>query len=989
MTNIFGTRFWVKSGIMLMAIMLVGSMAYATHLRAGNIIATRDNCNSRIFTITITVYTNTNGTSVLFGGTKFDEGDLLDFGDGSDRILIPEIGPGKTPPGSTYEVIDAVRGIAKATYTVSHNYSGSKSYKISYREPNRNEGVLNMDQSVNTPFYLETLILIDPFLGCDNTPNLLVPPIDRACSGVAWSHNPGAYDPDGDSLSYAFVTPFQEVDEPVLNYRDPNKEEFYTDFSTGNEQNTGTPSFNIDPITGTITWDAPGKVGEYNIAFVIIEWRKFHGVWKKMGFVRRDMQIEVEDCDNERPDLEVPRDTCIEAGSRLREFIFGTDPDNNRVKIEAFSEIFNYPAAQFPATRSPFPPVFQSLDPITHKATLTFDWNTTECIHVKDQPYLVIFKISDDPASSGPSLATFKSWFITVVGPKPKWKPPVLDLAKRHTKLEWEPYACQDAEKMQIWRRVGEFPFTPDNCETGMPEFLGYTLIATVPIKNGNTPVTTYTDTNGGKGLAPGAKYCYRLVAEFPAPRGGESYVSEEVCVDPILADVPVITNVSVEKTDRTSGEIRVRWTRPFEASIIQFPPPYHYDVWRAVGFARGADSVRVNSQGVFINDTTFIDKGLNTEENVYNYSITALTSANIEVGTSAAASLVRLETISRVNEIELNWSAFVPWSNLIPQHPTHELYRGLEGTADEDFDLVANVDVTANGFTYIDQDLEDNQVYCYRVRTFGGYGNDKIDSVLVNYSQVICAQTGDSIPPCKLLPPLRSTLDFIDCNDYRSRIDTQCDRKTFSNTIFWSKPTDEECRSDISGYNVYAASKVGDINFVKISENQKDTFYVDTRNLLSYAQCYRIAAVDRSGNIGELSEILCIDNCPYYELPNVFTPNGDDDNEEFSAYNAREYNPCPDGEVACVPLQVAEKCARFVISVKARFYNRWGKEVYSYEGQISDEVKNIYIDWNGLDSNGNELASAVYYYVADVTFDTVDPAKKVKTFKGWVHLIR
>ncbi|MEO7989527.1 MAG: gliding motility-associated C-terminal domain-containing protein [Chryseolinea sp.] len=987
MANILGTRFLVRSGIMLMAIMLIGSMAYATHLRAGNIIATRDNCNSRLFHITIIVYTNTNGTSVLFGGTKFDEGDLLDFGDGKERVLVPEIGPGKTPFGSnfssTYEVVDADRGIAKATYTITHEYTGSSSFKISYREPNRNEGVLNMDQSVNTPFYLETVVVIDPFLGCDNTPNLLVPPIDRACLGVTWSHNPGAYDPDGDSLSYAFVVPNQEVDEPVLNYRDPNKAEFYADFEHGSEDQSHQPTFKIDPISGTITWDAPGKVGQYNIAFVIKEWRKYHGKWQEMGFVRRDMQIIVEDCDNDRPDLEVPKDICVIAeSSPVSIEIFGTDPDNNKVKIEAFSEIFNYPNAQSPATRTPYPAIFQSLDPVTHKAKLTFTWQT-KCLHVKDQPYLVVFKITDQAAGNNASLATYKSWFIKVVGPKPVWKPPVM-VNKHAAKLEWENYECQqNAETMQVWRRVGEFPFSPDSCQTGMPKFLGYKLIATVPIKTGNTFVTTYTDTNEGKGLAPGAKYCYRLVAEFPLPRGGESLVSEEICLDPIPVDVPVITNVSVEKTDRASGEIRVRWRSPFENSVTAD----HYVVSRAIGFARGTDSLIVNSSGVFINDTTFIDKGLNTEENVYNYTITARDLNDVDLGTSAAASAVRLETKSQVGKIELKWDAFVPWSNQIIDHPTHELYRGLEGTPVENFALIGNVDVIANGFTYLDEGLLDNQVYCYRVRTFGGYDNKKIiDSVLVNFSQVICAQTGDSIPPCKLLPPLRSTLDFIDCNDYRSRVDTQCDRTTFSNTIYWSKPEDEECRSDVSGYNVYAASRVGD-DFIMVSENQKDTFYVDKRSLLSYAQCYRIAAVDRSGNEGELSDILCIDNCPYYELPNVFTPNGDNINDEFSAYNAREYQNC--GEVNCIPIEVAEKCARFVISVKARIYNRWGKEVYSYEGQISDEVKNIYIDWNGLDSNGRELAPAVYYYIAEVTFDTVDPAKKVKTFKGWIHMIR
>nr|HPM30185.1 gliding motility-associated C-terminal domain-containing protein [Chryseolinea sp.] len=943
-----------------------------------DIVATRDNCNSRLFRITITVYVDTE-SSVVFGGSKLSEGDLLNFGDGSPSVLVPEIGPNSTPSGpgfsSTYTVIDAARKIARATYTILHEYSGAlPSYKISYREPNRNQGVLNMDQSVNTQFYLETFVNLDPFVGCSNTPNLLIPPIDRACVGSAWFHNPGAYDPDGDSLSYALVTPNQETGVNVFNYRDPDSQEFYTDFANGQEDQDGEPEFFQDPISGTITWNAPGKVGEYNIAFEIREWRKLRdGIWRQIGFVRRDMQIIVEDCDNKRPDLIIPNDTCIVAGTVLNATIFGLDPDNDKVKIEAFSEIFNFPSAQSPATYSPNPPIFRVIDPIN--GNLSFEWNTT-CAHVKDQPYQVTFKITDQPANGGVNLATFKTWFIKVVGPAPEWKEPILDLNKRETKLEWSPYFCQNAETMQVWRRVGEFPFEPDNCQTGMPDFLGYDLIATVPSKTTNT----YTDNNGGKGLAPGARYCYRLVAIFPLPRGGESYVSLDTCVGPILADVPVITNVSVDKTDLSTGEIRIRWQKPFDANIIQFPPPYHYEVYRAVGSTRGNDSTDVTSLGVFVNDTTFIDKGLNTEENFYNYSIAAYTPTNTWVGTSATASSVRLETKSQTGKIELSWSAFVPWSNIIPQYPTHELFRGNEGDAPEAFVPIASVDVTANGFSYTDEGLEDNKVYCYRVQTKGGYGNPKIITPLENFSQVICAQTGDDEPPCQLLPPLRSTLDFIDCNDFLAK-DTQCDRDTYSNTIFWNKPTDAECRSDVSSYNVYAASRVGDV-FTKIA-NVKDTFYLDS-NLLSFARCYKITAVDRSGNEGEQSNELCIDNCPYYELPNVFTPNEDDFNDRFSAYSARDSENC--GEANCIDIS---KCARFVISVKAKIYNRWGKEVYDYEGHISDEVNSIYIDWNGKDNKGNELNPAVYYYVAEVTFDTVDPAKEVKTFKGWIHLLR
>lgn len=962
------------SGVLF--IVASSQMAQATHLRAGEIIVERVNCNSLTFKITITVYTNTNST-VLFGG----EQDELNFGDGTPIQLVPEtqntVRRDLNPDGS----------VATASFTTYHTYAGPGNYVISYIEPNRNEGVLNMDNSVNTTFYIETSVTIDPFLGCNSSPVLSVPPIDRACPGVLFTHNPGASDPNGDRLTYEMVVPFRDRGTTVSNYRDPNNAGFYSNYNTANEAGNGKPTFSIDGTTGTITWDAPGASGEYNIAFLIIEWRQIGGEWYKMGYVRRDMQIIVEDCKNKRPDLIVPQDTCVEAGSKLVETIYGIDPDHNDVKIEAFSEVFQFANAQSPAKFTPNPPVFQPTTP--DSAKLFFEWQT-ECLHVRQQPYQVVFKVSDKPdPGTGPSLVTFKTWAITVVGPKPIWETATLNAAKRSVALKWKPYVCANAQSMQVWRKVDGTDFDPDNCQTGMPD-LGYTLITTVPIGT-----TTFNDTNNGNGLAPGAKYCYRLVAEFPQPNGGESYVSEDICVGPILADVPIITNVTVDTTDVSKGRVTVRWRRPYEANPAQFPQPYTYKVYRAVGFTRGTDSTLVgtvvDTNTGLASDTTFIDRNINTEENIYNYSISAYSPAvgggdPPYLGASAPASTVRLSTNSQVKKILLTWQAEVPWSNRIQTVPNkHLIFRGAENAPEQDLVLIDSVDANAGGFSYTDEgqhgELVDGQTYCYRIMTRGGYGNPHIREPLENYSQIICAQPGDTIPPCKPGPPERSTADYIDCDDYFSKY---CSRDNYRNVIFWNRPENAACRADIASFNVYAASTRGDSVFL-LATNVRDTFYIDS-NLASYARCYKIAAVDRSGNVGPLSDELCIDNCPYYELPNVFTPNTDGYNDLFSAYSIREYESC---EECVVPELLRLKCARFVQSVHFKVYNRWGQEVYTYTGKVGNEVNNIYIDWNGRDKGGSELTPAVYYYIAEVTFDSVDPASRVKTFKGWVHLIR
>ena len=954
--------------------------ANATHLRAGEITVRRDACDSRKFWITITVFTNTFNTNILFGGPE----DILDFGDGTS-MLVPETQNTPRP--------DLGEFIATASFTIDHIYSGNTTYTISYSEQNRNEGVVNMDRSVDTRFYIETRISIDAFLRCNaNTPVLAVPPIDRGCTGVAWFHNPGAYDLDGDSLSYRLVIPNRERNITVSNYRQPNAPSFYTDFNTGSE-NELPPTFNINPVDGTITWDAPGMAGEYNIAFEIIEWRKEEGKWSPMGFVRRDMQIIIEECMNNRPDLIVPKDVCVVAGTTLDATILGIDPDGDGVKIEAFSEIFGLSTAQSPATYSTNP------DFSAPPAELNFQWNT-QCSHIKDQPYQVVFKVTDN---GKPKLVTFKTWLIRVVGPEPEWVSAQTDLSDRSVDLTWDEYFCDNASVMQVWRRVDSLAFEPDSCETGMPENLGYELIEELNLTDGaGNPVTTYTDTNNGLGLASGAVYCYRLVAIFPAPRGGRSYVSDEICIPPILADKPVITHVTVDRTEELNGQITVRWIAPFEADPTQFPPPYTYQVYRAEGFGGKANLTLVPNANPAALELT--DTGLNTDDKVYNYRIFARASNGNPLDTSAVASSVRLGAGSQVNKIQLTWSAEVPWS--IAGEIKHRIYRRDDNTVlpklPGEFQLLAEVDVLNAGFTYVDGEtntLTPGNLYCYVVETFGTYGSDdpmiKDKEPFSNFSQIICTIPGDVDPPC---PPNEVFAhEPEDCEQYVTELFNCNNSNAIKNTIKWARPVSAECEDDMNDVSHFIIhfSAAADGEFVPLKDQFgnvieiTDTVFVHT-NLPSNAGCYKIAAIDRSGNQSELSEAVCFDNCPYYELPNVFSPNGDNCNDLFSAFSDRNLpgenvgGLCPN----TLPEASRVRCARFVKSVDFKVYNRWGKEVFAYQSEPGGE-KTIYIDWDGRSTEGVPLAAGVYFYVARVTFDTSNPAKRTKIFKDWVHLIK
>jgi CHU_C Type IX secretion signal domain len=931
---------------------------WATHLRAGEITVNRLSCTSLTFQITVTVYIDTE-SGIQFGGPS----EILNFGD-STWIEVPET--------TTIPRPDLGENMGMAVYTTTHTYSGPGTYVIRYTEPNRNEAVVNIANSVQTLFYLETQISIDPFLGCNNSPRLLVPPIDGACTGSMWVHNPGAFDPDGDSLSYALSYPKKGKGTSADNYRDPNDPEFYVglDYNHSNEEGFGPPTFTINPKTGAIRWDAPGLAGEYNIAFLIIEWRKIEGVWVKMGYVVRDMQIIVEDCDNQRPELEIPQDICVEAGEEITIDIFGWDPDSDDVKIEAFSQVFEINPN--PATTTPSPFEFLPSSP-SNKAWLTFTWKT-DCEHIRELPYQVEFKITDRP-DQGPRLAQFETWNIRVVGPAPKWEEGEVNLGTRSATVKWESYACSNAEIMQVWRRVDQFAFTPPECVTGMPEFLGFEKITELPISQ-----VQYVDTNNGKGLAVGAQYCYRLVAVFPLPKGGESHVSQDICLEPILADAPVITNVTIDKTGITDGRVTIQWRSPFDLNKSQFPPPYSYEVYRAEGFS---GNVKLTASPIHpgkLSDSTYTDTNVNSEEIIYNYRVVLYDANNIRVDTSVTASTVRLETKPEIDRIELTWNADVPWSNQTQTYPRHLIYRGTANATENQLTLIDSVDVGQYKFSYTDSGqyqstaLKTNETYCYRIMTRGAYGNPKIVEPLKNFSQIMCTQLDDEKPPC--VPVLNVT--GVNCEEAIKN--TACGTQVFTNTLKWNRPPDEACRADIRSYSVYVANQVGD-EFTLYAENVRDTFFTDSNeNLKSFARCYKVRAVDRAGNESELSEEFCFDNCPYYELPNVFTPNDDNCNEKFSAYGDPERSP------NCGAIDDPGKCARFVLDVDFVVYNRWGKEVYRLP---QGKERSIYIRWNGRDSDGKELSAGVYYYKADVYFNTVDPAKERKEMKGWVHLLR
>ncbi|RDV15796.1 gliding motility-associated C-terminal domain-containing protein [Pontibacter diazotrophicus] len=911
-------------GLLWLLVLLLGTFteAQATHIRAGDITAKRDttpNPNPRRFFFTMTIYRDT-------GSTERNLTVDIDTGEGMLEVDVASV----TDIGNETE---------QWVYTWEHTYGSDGTFVISWNGINRNNFILNMAApSQQHSFYIETVININALRGFNSTPALTVAPIDVALVGRRFVHNPGAYDADGDSLSFKLIVPrHRDVNgniSPVPAYSLPHLT-FICE--TGDACDTGGGSgpatLSLDPLTGQMTWDAPCRQGEYNVAFVVEEWRiSPNGGAVKLGEVVRDMQILVEEALNCPPVLE-PKDTCIVAGTELRGVVVATDPDGDLINLTVAGSGIVPPATFEQTVRQP------------GEARGLLNW-LTDCGDVRERPYQVVFRAEDVRPPGETRLADLQAWNIRVVGPAPE------NLAAqggdRSVTLNWDPYACQNASAIRIYRREGPSGFVPDECETGVPASTGYVLVGEV-----EAGVATFFDDNGGEGLQAGVEYCYIIYAEFPAPARGESLASNEACVA-INQDIPYLTNVTVDETDIEQGQVTVRWTQP-EVSMLT--PPLEYRLYRKEGMGAGEGFVEVFRSREMA-DTVFVDTGLNTQELAYRYRLEFYQSEAggepTELRESVEASSVRLEVAAAAGDeaaLEVSWTYEVPWDN---GAFLHRIYR-QEGA---ELVLIDSVQATGSGGSYRDTGafgglgLERGRTYCYVVETAGGYGIAGLPEPLRNRSQEACALLERVVCAPEL------SVDQLDCEAFARNPQ----EPPYENVLTWVPQVTGDCTDQIAFYTVYFRPSL-EVEYVALGTTEETTY--THGGLESFAGCYVVTATDTAGRESPLSNEVCKDNCISFLLPNIITPNGDGMNDVFR----------PDRRTA------------FIRSMHFRVFNRWGVQVYERRAQSGGD--DLYINWAGVDNDGNRLTDGTYYYEAEVEFHTLDPSQARATYKGWVEIVR
>ena len=931
--------------LLLLGLLLAVVPGYASHIRAGDIQAKSDTTAARnplrIFFKMVTYTDPRSGAHTINNETIF-------FGDGTNATV------------TRFSQTQLTTNVYRNVYYFEHTYTAVGSYTVSHLGEYRAAGIRNVPLSDTRSFFLQTRISITPVVGLNRSPILHAPAVDLAANEQVYLHNPAASDPDGDSLAFSLM-PSQYDPRSVSSIQSNNGNPNPVDLPGYVYPNlvsaagvvptqvaytgppVGTPGsraiMEIDPRTGQLVWNAPGILGDYNVAIKVEEWRRdANGGRRLIGWVVRDMQITVFATLNQRPTIFIPRDTCVVAGTNITRSVRATDPNNHTLRLSAFGGMLPSPASFVQTVSQP------------GSAVARFSW-TTSCSDVASDAKIVLFRVEDQPGTTQ-SLIDERPWRIKVVGPPPTNLRPTQQ--GRNVQLTWDRYFCQNASRILIFRKENAASWTPGECETGIPASAGYTQIGEVA-----SNLQSFLDDNNGRGLDRGKTYCYRIYAEFPRPAGGASIASQEACLS-LPGRAALLKNVTVDRTDASTGQITVNWTKPV-AAAGSFGTPAGYRLYRAELPSTSYVLVRTFTN---LSDTTHVDTNLNTDAKAYNYRLEFFSGTPEVVETAGPASSVRVSAVPNPgvsSTIEVRWSFNVPWNNAGART---RVYRKTGSTGTYTL-LTSTATSTATGGIYLDADpaLRLNSTYCYYVETVGRYDAPNQPQNLVNRSQELCVP----LQPRVCRPIL--TLQGPDCDrlaEQARQFPSPLPRPlTFTNVLSWTVSSSPAgCSANIVEYRVLYSPSCDSTAFQELGRTPTTSF--THSGLTSAAGCYRVVAVNAEGTTAN-SNIVSGDNCRIFVLPNVISPNNDQQNDTFRPIFASA-----------------------VSKVEVQIFNRWGAKVYEGVGGTDLTL------WDGGGASGEKdggrdqgakVSGSTYYYLIKVEF--ADQARTRQTFKGWVEVVR
>jgi gliding motility-associated-like protein len=659
----------------------------------------------------------------------------------------------------------------------------------------------------------------------------------------------------------------------------------------------------VNPITGDLVWDTPVDTGIYNIAMNIEEWRK--GI--KIGNIVRDMQVEVYRTTNLSPVNDTLPKLCVVAGSLIKFDIRSTDANSDRMKHFITGGPFiveNNPAESV-----------QTIKDNPGELITRFIWQTG-CEHVRSQPYSVLIKTND--VNSKLSLVDIDNLDINILGPPPQGVN--LVPASSLIRVEWDAGECNNIAHYRVYRKTEPSGYIPDSCTYGIPSFTGFKLVGET--KSGHDSI--FIDDNKGKGLLQGTTYCYRIIAVYPD--GAESLPSAEVCTI-LVPGSPSILNTSVIKSDILSGEVFLAWAKPLDLDTIPANGPYEYIIYRS----NNLYGLNLNEIYRFstnnLNDTTYTDKNLNTEKYPYSYSIELYNNApgnRFLIGKPEIASTMYPDISTSDNTVSQKFVRNVPWLNY-----DNTVYRKNDLTGI--YDSIGNTETDS----FTDTNLVNGHNYCYQIKSSGQRSINGVDYYAENLSHIACGTPIDTVAPC---PPILT-------------VSSNCD--SAYNLLNWTVIS-APCSEELVKFNIYYTSQLSAAH--TLLDSSTNTSYIH-KPASTLAACYYVTAVDSFGNESAASVNMCIDKCYDFDIPNVFSPDGDGINDILVSYN-----PKPRIE-----------------QIDMKIFNRWG--------QLLFQTSNPDINWDGKIDKSNQVASpGVYYYICDV-YERRLTGIEIRNIVGFIHI--
>jgi len=242
-----------KICFLLVLSFLFALSANATHNRAGFISYTH--VSGFTYEVEITIYTVADSPAdrpML----------ILNWGDG-EIDTIP-----RTNGGGNGVLIS--NGAKENKYIMQHTFPSLGDYVLSMEDPNRNGGIINIPNSVNVPFFIQSELKITNSNDFNNSVRTSALVNFNAAFGVPMVQNLAFYDLDADFLTFELTTPRGEDGQVISGYSFPN-------------------GVSVNPLNGDFVWNAPEEQGEFNFAILVKEFRG----GQLVGSVVVDFQVTV------------------------------------------------------------------------------------------------------------------------------------------------------------------------------------------------------------------------------------------------------------------------------------------------------------------------------------------------------------------------------------------------------------------------------------------------------------------------------------------------------------------------------------------------------------------------------------------------------------------------------------------------------------------------------------------------------------------------